>query len=206
MLWFWTNFRIVDVNSLKVLFTSLPGRYARALFLEGKKESCLDEILDNFVRLGVFFKNNPSIKKLLTSYCMNQKDLDNGWLAVGNYLSFNPVFLAFVRQVVLNKRFEIINKIEYIFNVAFAKHKNRRNVIIFSAVELLPEQKTKLESLVERAFKEKSIVKYKIDKNILGGIKVSSEELIVDASYYAQLKQLSKFYKNLKLKVEDHEN
>ena len=189
----------MDVNSLKVLFTSLAGRYANALFCEGKKEACLDEIFENFLKLDVFFKNNPSIKKLLTSYCMNKKDLDSGWLSIGNYLSFCPVFLNFIRQVVENKRFDLINKIKYIYNVAFAKYKNRRNVTIFSAVELLPEQKQRIENLVIKAFKEKLIINYKINEKVLAGIKIASEELVVDASAFAQIKQLSHFYKNLKI-------
>ncbi len=189
----------MDVNSLNVLFTSLPGRYAKALFAVGKKESCLDAIIDNFSKLEIFFKNHPSVKKLLTSYCMNKKDLDAGWLAVGTHLSFCPVFLNFMRQVVENRRFDIIKRIRHIFNVAFAKYKNRRNLTISSVVELLPEQKKKLEGLICRVFKEKTIIKYKINEKILGGIKISSEELIVDASVRAQMKQLAEFYKNLKL-------
>lgn len=189
----------MDVNSLKVLFTSLAGRYAKALFCEGKKEACLDEIFENFSKLDVFFKNNPSIKKLLTSYCINKNDLDLGWLSIGDYLSFCPVFLNFIRQVVKNKRFDLINKIKYIYNVAFAKYKNRRNVVVSSVVELLPEQKKRIEGLISRVFKEKVIIKYKINEKILSGIKISSEELLVDASAFAEVKQLSCFYKNLKI-------
>ena len=189
----------MNVNSLKVLFTSLQGRYAKALFAEGKKAACLDEIFENFSKLEIFFKNNPEIKKLLTGHSVNQKDLDAGWLALGNHLSFCPVFLNFIRQVVENKRFDLINKIKYVYNVAYAKYKNSRNVVVSSAVELLPEQKKKVENLILKAFKEKVIIKYKINEKILAGLKISSEEMVVDASAFAQVKQLSRFYKSLKI-------
>jgi len=189
----------VNVNSLKVLFTSLQGRYAKALFLEGKKCGCLDEIAENFSKLDIFFKNNPAIKKLLTGHSVNQNDLDTGWLALGDYLSFCPVFLNFIRQVVENKRFNLINKIKCVYNVAFAKYKNSRNVVVSSAVELLPEQKEKIVNLIRRAFKEKVIIKYKVNEKILAGLKISSEEMVVDASAFTQIKQLSRFYKSLKI-------
>lgn len=189
----------MDVNSLKVLYTSLPGRYANALFKEGKKASCLDEISENFTKLESFFKNNPSLKKLLAGYSLNKKDLDSGWLALGNYLSFCPVFLNFIRQVVQNKRFDLMSRIKYVFNVALAKYKNSRRVVVSSVVDLLPEQKQRVESLIKRAFKEKVIISYKISPKILSGIKISSEELVVDASGLSQIKQLSSFYKNLKV-------
>ncbi len=193
----------MNINSLKVLFTSLQGRYAKALFAEGKKASCLDEISDDFSRLDVFFKNNPSIKKILTSSSINPKELDAGWIAVSNHLSFCPIFVNFIRQIAKNKRFELINKIKYVYNVAFAKHKNSRNVVVSSAVELLPEQKKRIEALILKAFKEKVIVKYKINEKLIAGLKISSEEMAVDASTFSQVKQLSQFFKNLKMEVED---
>ena len=195
----------MDINSLKVLFTSIPGRYAYALFNEGKKSSCLDEIFENFKKMYVFFNNNPSLRKLLTSNCLNKKDVSKGWISIGEHLSFCPVFLSFIREVVENRRFAIVNKIKYIYNVALAKHKNKRNVTVSSAVELLPEQKQRIEKLIAKAWKEKAIINYKINEKILGGIKVSSEELVVDASVFAQLKQVSSHLKSIKIKVDSYE-
>ncbi|MDR0942532.1 MAG: ATP synthase F1 subunit delta [Holosporales bacterium] len=189
----------MNLNNLTVLFASLPGRYSKALFIAGKKFGCLEEIIDNFSKLDIFFKNHPSLKKLLTSGCINTKDLTNGWRALGDYLAFCPVFLSFVRQLVVNKRFDLINKIWHIYNIAFAKFKNKRNVTVVSAVELLPEQKERIRELVAKIFKEKAIIKYKIDERILAGVKISSEEIIMDASAFAQLKQLSQFYKRLRI-------
>jgi ATP synthase F1 delta subunit len=181
-----------------VLFTSLPGRYARALFNEGKRAGNLKEILDNFNRLDTFFKKHSSVRKLLTSNCVNATDLDAGWRALGDHLSFCPAFTAFMRQIIHNKRYPIIGKIRYIFRVAVAKHKNMRNVTILSAVELLPEQRARVEKLVDRAFKEKAIIRYEVDERILAGIKIASEEVAVDASALSQLKQLSTYYRDLR--------
>lgn len=186
---------------MKVLFTSLPGRYAKALFNEGKKAGCLNEILDDFGKLEIFFKKHHPVKKLLTSGCINITDACVGWNAVGDHLSFCPVFAAFILQVAYNKRFAIIGRIKYVFNVALAKHKNMRNLIVSSAVELLPEQKARIEKLISRTFKEKAIIRYKINERILAGIKIASEELVVDASALAQLKQLDAYYRNIRINV-----
>jgi ATP synthase F1 delta subunit len=176
----------------------LPGRYSKALFDEGKKANCLEKILDNFTKLEVFFKNQPSIKKLLTSGGLNVKDLDNGWRAVSDHLSFCPIFLSFIRQVVVNRRFNIIGRIRHIYNMAFAKYKNRRNVLVSSVAELLPEQKKKIEKLINKIFKEKAIISYKINEKILAGVKIFSEEVVIDASALSRLRQLSQFYRHLK--------
>ncbi|MDR0695751.1 MAG: ATP synthase F1 subunit delta [Holosporales bacterium] len=187
----------MNLNNLNVLFTSLPGRYAKALFCEGKKTGCLDDISGNFEKLGTFFKNNLQLRKLLTSDCLNKKDLDSCWLTVGEHLSFCPVFIAFTRQLVANRRFGILNRIQHVFGVAFAKYKNKRSVIVSSVVELLPEQKERVENIIAKAFKEKAIIRYKVNEKILAGIKIASEELVIDASAAAQLEQLSRFYKTI---------
>lgn len=196
----------MNVNSLKVLLTSLPGRYTKALFSEGKKSDCLDEIVEDFNKLDDFFKGNQSAKKVLTSSCINERELHKGWIALGEHLSFCPVFLSFVRQVVANNRFDIMNRIRYIYNVALAKHKNKRDVVVSSVVELLPEQKERIEKLINTALSEKTTIKYKINEKILGGIKIASEELVIDASALSKLKQLSGYLKSTKIKVDKHED
>ena len=63
-----------------------------------------------------------------------------------------------------------------------------------------------MEDLISRIFKEKAIIKYKINEKILGGIKISSEEFVIDASVFSVIKQLEAFYKNLKLEDVHYEN
>ncbi len=195
----------MDINSLTVLFTSLAGRYAKALFLEGKKLACLDDISQNFLTLEAFFAKNQSLRKILTSYSLNQNDLDNGWLALGEHLSFCSAFTSFMRQLIKNKRYNIINRVKYIFHVALAKYRNKRNAIVSSVVELLPEQRKAIETLLSKMFKEKTTITYKINERLLGGIKIASEELMIDASVASQLRQLARYLKELKIEVA-HEN
>jgi F-type H+-transporting ATPase subunit delta len=196
----------VDINSLKVLFTSLPGRYAHALFNEGKKSSCLEEISEDFSKLDKYFSENIQVRKLMTSCLLNKRDLHDCWISLGQYLSFCPVFLSFIRQVIANQRFGVMKKIRYIYQVAFAKYKNRRIVTVLSVVELLPEQKGRIEKLIYKALDEKVIIKYDIDERILGGIKLRSEELDIDVSFSSQLSQLAKYFKNMKLRLEKNES
>ncbi|MDR1034401.1 MAG: ATP synthase F1 subunit delta [Holosporales bacterium] len=191
---------------MKVLFTSLPGRYAHALFAEGKRSSCLDEILSNFEKLGKYFQNDRQAKKLMTSCFLSKKDLNACWNTLGQYLGFCPVFLSFIRQVVKNHRFNIIKRIKYIYQVALAKYRNKRSVTVLSAVDLLPEQKDRIEKLVYIALNEKIIINYDVDERILGGIKLRSEELDIDISLASQLKQLVKYFKSIRLGLDVNEN
>jgi F-type H+-transporting ATPase subunit delta len=132
---------------------------------------------------------------------LNEKDLDNGWISVGKYLSFCPLFLSFVRQIAINRRFNIFGKIKYIFNIALAKYNNKIVVSVMSAVPLLPEQKKRVEEVIGRLFAEKAMIKYKINPGILGGLKILSEGRAIDASVSMQLKQIMNYLNNISLKV-----
>ncbi|MDR0640369.1 MAG: ATP synthase F1 subunit delta [Holosporales bacterium] len=196
----------MDINSLKVLFTSLPGRYAHALFNEGKKSACLEEISEDFGKLDKYFNENIQVRKLMTNCLLNKKDLNDCLIALGQYLSFCPVFLSFIRQVIANQRFCMMKRMRYIYQVALVKYKNRRIVTVLSVVELLPEQKTRIEKLIRKALDEKVIINYDIDERILGGIKLRSEELDVDVSFASQLSQLARYFKNMKLRLGKNES
>jgi ATP synthase F1 delta subunit len=189
----------VDINNLTVLCTSVPGRYALALFNEGKKAGCLDEIFDDFQKLETFFEENLQLKKLLMNKCINYGKLDNGWLTVADHLSFCSVFTSFVRQVGQNRRFDVFNRIRHIYNVAIAKYKNKRSVAVISAVELLPGQREYAEKIISKLFAEKTIITYDVDPSALGGIKIASEETVYDATVYAQLKQIIRYLKSKKV-------
>jgi F0F1-type ATP synthase delta subunit len=86
-----------------------------------------------------------------------------------------------------------------VYTVAFTKYKNERSVVISSVLKLAPEQKSRIEKLIVGIFNEKTTIRYKINEKILAGIKISSEELVIDASALAQIKQLSEFYRNLRI-------
>jgi F-type H+-transporting ATPase subunit delta len=180
-------------NNLKALFTSLPGRYARALFNEGQRSNCLDEIINNFETIDLFFRNNTVTKNLLTNCFLKAKDLRDCWLIVGNHIGLHQCFLSFMVQIIANHRFKFFKNMQYIFLIAVSKHKNRKNISVSSAVTLSKEQKVRIEKLIYSTINEKIIISYEIDEGMLGGIKLRSEEMDIDVSTATKLRQLSSY-------------
>jgi F-type H+-transporting ATPase subunit delta len=189
----------MNINNLRVLCTSVPGRYATALFNESKNVGCLEEVDANFQKLEGFLMHNEQIAKLLTGSCINSRDLDSGWSAVASHLSFCQIFASFLKQLGRNKRFKILGGIKYIYNVILKKYKNERDVVVTSAIEISPDQQARIEKVVGDMFVEKVLIVYKTDPRIVGGIKISSEERIFDASILAQLRRLVRFLEEAKI-------
>jgi ATP synthase F1 delta subunit len=196
----------LDTNNLRVLLTSLPGRYAGALFNEGVRNSCLDIISINFSSLFDVFATIPGVKKFLTNYHVNKVELHEAWRSIGKHLSFCPTFSSLMWQIIVNKRSGIIKKVSNIYNIALAKHNNARELTITSSAPLSLQQEKRLESLISRIFKEKNDIHYEVNQKMLGGLKISSEGVVVDVSTLAQFNQFAEFCRNLDMVGVDYEN
>ena len=186
-------------KNLDVLFTSLQGRYAKALFAEGRRNDCLDEISEDFATLEDFLNANHSLSRLLTGGFWNKNDLDSVLVLLGERLSFCTVFLNFVRLVVYNERPNLLSKIRRIYDTAYLKYKNVCNVIVYSVIKLKVTQKRKIEKLICKLFNEDITVSYEIDKSLLAGIRISADGIVVDASAITQIRQLESFCKDCKV-------
>ena len=185
-------------ENLEILYTSLQGRYAKALFLEGKKNGNLDAISEDFIKLENLFFKNQSLKNLLSS-CSLGKDASNElWHTVGKELSFCPTFLKFMQVVSSNVRLKLIDKIKYVYDIAYKQYKRMQDVIVYSVTELNSIQMKKLEKLLAELFTDKVVVHYEIDEKLLAGIKISSAGTVIDASVATQIRQLAHFCKETK--------
>ena len=187
---------LMMAENFEVLFTSLQGRYAKALFAEGQKANCLEEISKNFAMLGSFFDTNCNIKNVLSGQYWNKSELDKMWVSIGKHLSFCPLFLNFVRLVTSNDRFGLLDKMRHIYNIAYARYKNVRSVIVYSVVRLKVAQK-RVEKLVSKIFDGDVMVEYEIDEKLLAGIKILSDGRVIDVSALAKIKQLADFCQDL---------
>lgn len=181
------------LKNLAILFTSLQGRYAKALFTEGNRVGCLETINENFDKLSELFLTNRHLEELLSSSTWNRNTSAELWETIGKKLSFCPTFLNFVKVVADNARLGLINKIKYIYNIAYEHYKNTQSIVIYSAVKLNIMQKKKLEKLVAKIFPENATIRYEIDENLLGGLKISLNGVVIDASVATQVRQLESF-------------
>lgn len=187
-------------RNLDVLFTSLQGRYAKALFLEGQKEGCLDEIGQNFDTLENLFLKDRYLERFLSNYSLSGHDSENFWNILEQKLSFCPTFLKFLRIVSDNARLKLLMKIKYIYDIACRQYRNIKDIVIYSVIKLNNLQKKKLEKLIMELFGKKSEIRYEIDEKLLAGIKIFADGVIVDASAIMQIRQLENFCKDIKIR------
>ncbi|MBY0461734.1 MAG: ATP synthase F1 subunit delta [Alphaproteobacteria bacterium] len=175
--------------------TSLPGRYAKALFETSKKRSEQIEILKNFEDLCSFFKENPELERTLQSSILNKKRLDIVWLEVGKKMKFMPFFLNFIRLLANERRLPLLYSIYEKYQMLSHFYNNDRKLTVFSASPLADKEKINLQKSLSQLFSEKIEMTFAIDESILSGIVVKADTFILDASYRTQLKHLTETLK-----------
>jgi ATP synthase F1 delta subunit len=178
-------------GSLQVLFTSLPGRYAHALFTSGVRFECLDGISNDFKKLEELCGRGERARKLLAGCLSNSRSRDEYLKVIEEHLSFCQVFSSFMKQLLANKRYGLLGKIRYIYEAALLKHKGTCNAVISSSIPLSLPQKRAIKSIVTKISDKKVSMKYVVDKKILGGVKVAIGWLVLDMSILSQVKQVT---------------
>lgn len=175
--------------------TSLPGRYAKALFETSKKQSVRTEILKNFELLSSFLKENRDLERTLLSSILNRKQLDEIWREVGKKMKFEPFFLSFIRLLAEERRLPLFNSIYEQYKRLAYFYNNDRRLTVFSARPLIDKEKSNLQKSLSQFFSENIEMIFAIDESILSGIVVKADTFILDASYRTQLKHLTETLK-----------
>ncbi|NBT85304.1 MAG: ATP synthase F1 subunit delta [Alphaproteobacteria bacterium] len=175
--------------------TSLPGRYAKALFETSKKQSERTETLKNFEVLSSFLKENQELERTLLSSVLNRKRLDEVWIEVGKKMKFLPFFLSFIRLLIKERRLPLFYSIYEKYQMLTCFYNNERKLTVFSASPLIDKEKSDLQKSLLQHFSEKIEMTFVIDESILSGIVVKADTFILDASYRNQLKHLTKTLK-----------
>lgn len=176
---------------LSAALTSLPGRYARALFevIEGPEERNIT--LKDFEQVKILFHDYPHAQQILTSHAINKKNLDDAWQLIGQKIQLTHKFLSFIRLLVQERRVDLLNAIYRFYEMLVFQEKNYRKLDVLSAYSLNEKEKIKLKTELEKIFSESLDITFAIDESLLSGIVVRSNTLMLDASFVTQVKHLA---------------
>lgn len=90
------------------------------------------------------------------------------------------------------QKYNKLKKIDYIVE-EFIKYSKKQSGIKTIEVETVSELDKKTKSKIEKVFGEDSEITEKINKDLLGGIKIKVDDMVYDASLKTQLNKLKQF-------------
>ena len=112
----------------------------------------------------------------------------------------DPKILDFISIVIKKGRQnDIINILKY-FSHLTLNNKNIGEAIVTSASELSDKKKKELEDkLISVTRYDKFIVDYKVDKNLIAGLKIKIDDKVLDETYQTKIFELTKSLRGLKV-------
>lgn len=172
--------------------TSIPGMYAAALY-EAVKDGCVGAMRIG-EELSIFNQlHSEKMDKVFSNYSVQTDNARHLFQILSSWFSMQ--FLNFLKVVVYNNRYALLSSIESIYLLLCDSKANRQRINVTSAVELLSDQKSRLEKKLSAKYNKSVVVNYTVDNSIIAGLILTTDTTRIDMSVKNDLEQLREYLK-----------
>lgn len=173
-------------------------RYAGALFEAGLELDKLDDFRDNLESIVNVLDSDEDLYKILSHPKISKEEKKE---------LMKTLFEEHISKEVLNFLYILIDKrreanIKSIFDTFQGEYNLSKGIVevtAITAVELDDERKNKLQEVLSEKMNKKVILTNAIDKTIIGGVMLKTDDKFIDGSIKGQLVEMEKVIKNVSL-------
>lgn len=173
-------------------------RYAGALFEAGLELEKLDLFKDDLGAVVNVLDSEKDLYKILSHPKISEDEKKE---------LMKTLFEGKICEEVLNFLYILIDKrresnIKSIFNTFQGEYNNYKGIVevtAITAVELDDDRKDKLQKVLSDKMNKKVNLTNTIDKNIIGGVMLRTNDKFIDGSIKGQLVEMEKVIKNVSL-------
>ncbi len=169
--------------------TTLARPYAKAAFeyaIEAKQLAEWSELL-GFAALVV---GDESMQQLLTSPHLTKEEQSTAMLKVCED-KIDAKGINFIKLLAQNKRLLALPEIEVLFNFLRSEFEKTIEAQVTSATALSEKQITQLKEKLAAKLGRQVEISVDLDADLLGGLVIQAEDLVIDGSVRGQLAKLS---------------
>jgi F-type H+-transporting ATPase subunit delta len=163
--------------------------YARALFelaLENKKSKA---IYEDMMLIQDALVDNKDLLYFLNDLTIDKEDKKAALLNIfAKYV--NQETMNFLQVVVDKARGGHLKRICDEYKKLYLKDNDIKEAIIYSAYQLADKEVTKIKNVLKKKYQTNFITKVIVDENIIGGIKIKIDDLIIDGSISSRIDRL----------------
>ena len=160
---------------------SATKEYAEALFLLGKEENELEEILASLETVKTVVEENPQYIEFLSSPAVVKSERLEAIDQAFNE-KINENVISFIKLLIENDKIkgllEVIDEVKFLYNQSFLKTYAK----IISAISLSEKQKTAILNKLEKVTKREIEPTFLVDNSIIGGIRIEVDGKVYDGS------------------------
>lgn len=169
---------------------SIAARYAYSIFQKAKEKNQIEEVMKDLEQFVKLLEKNKNITEIWNSLSISAFDKEE---IILNKIELSEITKKFLKLILLKKRQKLLPKIFYYYKLMYNNQNKILEVDIKTAFQMNNQELEKIIKTIEEKLGIKIKIKnIYIDKEILGGIVVISDNLVLDISVRKELDKLLK--------------
>jgi F-type H+-transporting ATPase subunit delta len=171
--------------------TSLPGRYAKALFDLAREEGEVGSVGASLRSLAKLIQSSGVLKQALINPTFRREEQAAALAEICLSMKAPETVQSFVNQLLKAHRIPYLPHIEKIYRSLVLQAKGEQRVEVISAYRLTSAQSELLEDKLKKVFPGTLKLNFVNDSRVLGGVMVRVGSRVIDATLVTQLSQLA---------------
>lgn len=167
--------------------SELCRRYAKALMSLAKTDLQVSKYQEYFESLIAIKKKNKILNDCLVNPLITSRKKIKILEIISKKLAFDKLFKNFLMVIASHGRLYILDDIFKIFRLTIQNNSNKTNVDVITSTKLQEKTKEKLSKKLKEVTGKEIIINNLIKKEIMGGIIVKINSLMIDSSLKTKL-------------------
>lgn len=173
------------------IVSSLPGRYATALFELAREAKAIDTIAKDAAQLRGMLEESADFRQLLSSPRLAREAQKKAVLALAAKAEFHTLVQNFLGVLAQGRRLAQLPAILKAFSQLVAAHRGEVTAEVVAAAPLDDAQIKDIKKQLKTALKADVQVDVRVDESLLGGLIVKVGSKQVDSSIKTKLNRLT---------------
>ena len=177
------------MSTNKSFSTETSERYSRALFEVSKESSEIDKVEDDIKNFLLLYNNSVEIKNFIKDPTQSITRQNAVLTQLSEKLKFTKNLKNFFLLLIEKRRIFFIHKISESFLKLCSKKRGEIKASLISSKDLSKLDLDKISKDLSNATGNTLKFDYKVDKNLIGGIKLQLGSFMIDTSVKSKLKK-----------------
>ncbi|MBA1338611.1 MAG: F-type H+-transporting ATPase subunit delta [Pelagibacterales bacterium] len=180
------------MSSKSTFSNSTSSSYALALYELAKEVSSIENVEKEMIGLKKLIKESFDFKEIILNPMIEKNDKKNIIVKIAEKNNFSNTSKKFLGFVATKNRLFFLEKIIGSFLNLVSKSKGELKAQLISSKELSTNEQKKIQDELSKDFKSSLNIKYKYDPDLIGGLIIQINSVMVDTSIKTKLKKLEK--------------
>ena len=176
----------------KSFSSETANRYALALYELANENSELERVEKNVNELLTIYSSSEELKIFIKNPTESQSNQLEVLNKISTQMNLSDITKNFLSVLVIKRRIFFINRIFLNFQSLVSKQRGELKATLTSSKNLTNEELEILNKDLSQTMGTPVAFDYKVDENLIGGLKMQIGSLMIDTSVKNQLKKYEK--------------